>query len=60
MFRPGIDPVDMHMMISAFCFYRVGNQHTFGTLFGAAYVGPESRARHRRMIADAVLGFVSA
>lgn len=59
MFRPGIDPVDIHMMISAFCFYRVGNQHTFGTLYGAGYVGPDSRDRHRRMIGDAVLGLVS-
>lgn len=59
LFRDGLDPVDIHMMISAFCFYRVANQHTFGTLFGAAYVGPESRARHRRMIGDAVLALVS-
>lgn len=57
-FRDGLDPVDLHMMISAFCFYRVGNQHTFGTLFGATYVGPESRDRHRRMIGDAVLALV--
>jgi AcrR family transcriptional regulator len=28
-FRRRIDPVDLHMMISAFCFFRVANQHTF-------------------------------
>ena len=33
-FRREVDAVDVHMMISAFCFFRVANQHTFGTIFG--------------------------
>jgi hypothetical protein len=29
-FRRPVDAVDLHMMISAFCFFRVANRHTFG------------------------------
>jgi AcrR family transcriptional regulator len=54
-FRSGIDPVDLHMLISAFCFFRVSNRYTFGTLFGRDLSEPRLRARHKRMIADAVL-----
>ena len=31
-FRTDVDAVDVHMMISAFCVFRVANRHTFGTL----------------------------
>ena len=60
MFRNDIDPINIHLLASAFCFFRVVNQHSFGTLFGAAYVGEATRERHRRMIGDAVLAVVTA
>ncbi len=55
-FRAGLSAVDVHLMISAFCFYRVSNRHTFGTLFGQDLGEPKVRGRHRRMIADAIIG----
>ncbi len=54
-FREGVDPVDVHMMISAFCFFRVSNSATFGTLFGRDLSAPDLRRSHKQMIADAVI-----
>lgn len=54
-FRAGIDPVDLHMLISAFCFFRVSNRHTFGTIFRRDLSEPGLRETHRRMIGDAVI-----
>ena len=53
-FRDGVDPVDVHML-SAFCFFRVSNSATFGTLFGRDLSAPELRISHKHMIADAVI-----
>ena len=32
-FRPGLDPIDIHASISALTFFNVSNQHTFGLIF---------------------------
>jgi AcrR family transcriptional regulator len=32
-FRPHLDPVDLHMTISALSFFNVSNHHTFGLIF---------------------------
>lgn len=57
-FRPDIDPIDLHLLISSFCFHRVSNRYTFGAAFGRDPSHPRLRARHRDMIVDAVLRFV--
>jgi AcrR family transcriptional regulator len=57
-FRDDVDPIDLHLMISSFCFHRVANRHTWGAAFGRDPSGPRSRARHREMIVDAVLRFM--
>lgn len=54
-FRADIDAVDVHMLISAFCFFRVSNRHTFGTLFRCDLSEPAMRKRHKGLIQDAVL-----
>jgi len=59
-FRSGIGPVDLHMLISAFCFFRVSNRHTFGVLFDWDLSAPDLRKRHKRMIGDAILGLLQA
>ena len=58
MFQRAADAVDIHLMISALCFYRVSNRHTFGVLFGRDLTATEVRDRHRTMIADAVLAYL--
>ncbi|HWX50906.1 MAG TPA: TetR/AcrR family transcriptional regulator [Roseomonas sp.] len=57
-FRPGLDPLDLHMLISAFCFYRVSNRHTLMAIFGRDLRAPDCIAAHRRMIVEAVLRYV--
>ncbi|MFI6482233.1 TetR family transcriptional regulator [Nonomuraea sp. NPDC050663] len=52
------DAIDVHMMISAFCFFRVANQHTFGALFGRDMTAPEHRARLRRMVGEMVVSYL--
>jgi AcrR family transcriptional regulator len=58
-FRSDLDPVDVHMLISAFCFFRVSNQYTFGIVFQRDLSAPELRRRHRTMISDVVLGWLT-
>ncbi|BDG74453.1 TetR/AcrR family transcriptional regulator [Roseomonas fluvialis] len=57
-FRPALDPLDLHILISSFCFYRVSNRHTLRAIFGRDLQQPESIAAHRNMIAEAVLRYV--
>jgi AcrR family transcriptional regulator len=56
--RREIDAVDLHMMISAFCVFRVANRHTFGTLFERDLTDPELRDRYRAMLGDMVVAYV--
>ena len=55
MFRADVTAIDLHFMISAFCFFRISNRHTFGTLFNCDLAAPGMRARHKRLISDAIL-----
>lgn len=57
-FRAGVDPLDLHMLVSGFCFYRVSNRHTLGAIFGADLRAPARVAAHRRMIGEAVLRYL--
>ena len=54
-FRADITATDLHMLISAFCFFRVSNRHTFGTLFDCDLTAPGVRTKHKRLISDAIL-----
>jgi len=53
-FRSDIDAIDLHLMISAFCFFRVSNRYTFGTLFGCDLTAANVREKHKQMIGDAI------
>ena len=46
-FRRDVDPIDVHMMISAFCVFRVANRHTFKTLFDRDLADPDRRDHYR-------------
>ena len=54
-FRTDLDPLDVHMTISALVFFRVSNRHTFGTLFGCDLGDPAVLGRHRALFVDTVL-----
>ena len=58
-FRPGLDALRLHMLISSFCFYRVANRHTLRAIFGRDADAPGAAAEERRMISEAVLRYVA-
>ena len=58
-FRREIDPIDLHLAISSFCFFRVANQYTFGALFNRDLTEPGIRSRNRQQIADMVLAYLA-
>ncbi|MGI5290151.1 TetR family transcriptional regulator [Nonomuraea polychroma] len=52
------DAIDVHMLISSFCFFRVANQHTFEALFGRDMTAPEHRDRLRRMVGEMIVAYL--
>jgi len=58
-FRSDLDPVDVRMLISAFCFFRVSNQYTFGTVFQRGLSSPKLREHHRTMICEVILRWLT-
>jgi AcrR family transcriptional regulator len=58
-FRNDIDSLDLHYLISSFCFFRVSNQYTLRAIFKRDMLDPEVRITHKQMLVDAVLGFLT-
>ncbi|HEY9539086.1 MAG TPA: TetR/AcrR family transcriptional regulator [Kiloniellaceae bacterium] len=58
-FRPGIDPVELHWQVSALCFFNVSNRATFSKIFGRDFGAQEQLARLRGNTVDMVLRFVA-
>ncbi|HEY4171625.1 MAG TPA: TetR family transcriptional regulator [Rhodopila sp.] len=50
--------VDVHLMISGMCFYRVSNRHTFGMIFACDLSAPMVRERHKTMIVETIVGWL--
>ncbi len=57
-FRPGLDPVDIHASISALTFFNVSNQHTFGLIFKRDTQTTAAVATRRDNVVEMVLRFV--
>ncbi len=57
-FRDDLDPVDIHMAISALCFFRGSNKYTFGKIFDVDLSSSNRRRKHKRMIVEAVLRLI--
>jgi AcrR family transcriptional regulator len=60
LFRPGLTALDVHLLISSFCFYRVSNKHTFGELFQVDFSDEALKQHHREMLCDSLLRFLKA
>ena len=54
-FRDGLDPIDLHMTISALCFYNVSNRYTFSEIFRRDMTSPKAVARRREQVIEVVL-----
>ncbi|AKJ98001.1 MULTISPECIES: TetR/AcrR family transcriptional regulator [Pseudomonas] len=59
-FRAGLAPLDVHLLISSFCFHRVSNRHTFGEIFQIDLSDEAIKQRHRQMICESVLRYLQA
>jgi AcrR family transcriptional regulator len=59
-FRADLDPVDLHMSISALSFYNVSNRHTFSFIFDRDLGAAEVHAARRESVVDTILRSVSA
>jgi AcrR family transcriptional regulator len=59
-FRPGLDPVDIHASISALSFFNVSNRHTFGLIFKLDTRSPAYIAHRRDSVVEMVLRFMRA
>ena len=57
-FRSGIDPVDLHMSISALSFFNTANRHTFALIFKRDLESPAAVVARRDSIVEMVVRFV--
>ena len=59
-FRPDVDPVDLHMSISALSVFNVANRHTFAAIFKRSLDTPAATAARRESIIEMVVRFLRA
>ncbi|QFZ24589.1 TetR/AcrR family transcriptional regulator [Saccharothrix syringae] len=59
-FRADADPLDVHMVISAFCVFRTANRHTFHAIFQRDMLDPARRDHYRALLGDLVLAHLAA
>ena len=57
-FRRDVDPIDLHMSISALCFFNVANRHTFALIFKSDMESPAALRRRRDSIVEMIVRFV--
>jgi AcrR family transcriptional regulator len=57
-FRKNVDPVDLHMSISALCFFDVANRHTFALIFKRDLTSPAAMRTRRDSIVEMIVRFV--
>ncbi len=54
LFRKDLDPVEVHMSISALCFYNVSNRYTFSRIFDKDMTSPKAIKARRDIVVDIV------
>jgi AcrR family transcriptional regulator len=57
--RADIDPVELHMTISALSLFHVTNRYTFGTVFRRDMVSNEAAAQRKKEVVDIISRYVS-
>jgi len=58
LFRVGLDPIDLHMSISALSVFNVANRHTFALIFKRDLESPKALIARRDSIIEMVVRFV--
>ena len=59
-FRAGLNALDVHLLVSSFCFYRVSNRYTLGEIFQIDLSDSQIKQRQREMITDSILRYLQA
>lgn len=57
-FRVGLDPVDLHMSISALSFFNTANRHTFALIFKRDFDSAAAVVARRDSIVEMIVRFV--
>lgn len=57
-FRPGLDPIELHWKISALCFFNVSNRATFSRIFERDLDSRESLASLREGVVEMIVRHV--
>ncbi len=58
-FRGGVEALDVHMVISAFCVFQIANNHTFSYLFDYDMRSKAQRTHNRQVLGDIVVAWLS-
>lgn len=59
-FRADIDPLDVHMMISAYSIFHVANRYTFRVLFDRDLLAIDRHERYRRLAGDMIVATMTS
>jgi AcrR family transcriptional regulator len=54
------EAIDVHMMISSFCFFRMSNRYTFGAIFGLDMIDPARRDHYRQLLGDMIVSYLTS
>jgi len=57
-FRPGVDPTELHMTLSALCFFHQSNRHTFGPQFDYDMSSPAAKLKRKKQIFDLMWHYI--
>jgi AcrR family transcriptional regulator len=56
-FRDDLDVIDLHMSISALCFFNVANRATFSRIFKREMATPKALKHRREIVIDTIMRF---
>jgi AcrR family transcriptional regulator len=59
-FKRRAEAIDIHLMISSFCFFRMSNRYSFGAIFGVDLLDAARREHYRQMAGDMVVSYLTA
>jgi len=57
-FRADVDPIDLHMSISALCFFNVANRATFSIIFKRDMASPRALSARRAQVVETIMRYV--
>jgi len=57
-FRPGVDPIQLYISISALTYHFFSNQRTFSVIFGKDFSGPDMLRLRLEHVLDVVVGYL--